>query len=108
MADSVQRDRDDQGNRHYFYVLECADHSFYAGYTVDPMRREAEHNRGYGCKYTKARRPVKMIYREPFATRSEAMRAEAAFKRLSRAQKEARLQEWMEGGVSDAGTEKLC
>lgn len=108
MADRVNEGKGGHGNRHYFYVLECADQSFYAGYTVDPKRREKEHNRGYGCKYTKARRPVTMIYTEAFATRSEAMRAEAAFKRLSRAEKQERLQEWLEGDASDASTEEFC
>lgn len=94
--------------RHYFYVLECADGSFYAGYTVDPKRREGEHNRGYGCKYTKTRRPVRMVHKEAFGTRSEAMRAEAAFKKLTRTEKETRLHAGKQGGASDASTEKLC
>lgn len=78
-------------NRHYFYVLECRDQSFYAGYTTDLLRREKEHNAGIGCKYTKSRRPVKMIYHEDFATRSEATKAEAAFKKLTRKQKEEKV-----------------
>ncbi|WP_062532801.1 GIY-YIG nuclease family protein [Jeotgalibaca dankookensis] len=80
--------------RHYFYVLVCADHSFYAGYTTDPKRREAEHNKGIGSKYTKARRPVKMVYQCGFETRSLAMKAEAAFKKLTRTQKEGQLRNW--------------
>lgn len=73
---------------HYFYVLHCADDSFYAGYTTDTLRREQEHNKGIGSKYTKARRPVEMIYKEVFGSRTEATKAEAAFKKLSRKQKE--------------------
>ncbi len=74
----------------YFYVLWCKDRSFYAGYTTDLKRREQEHNEGIGAKYTRpaSRRPLKMIYAETFETRSEAMKAEAAFKRLTRPQKE--------------------
>ena len=75
-------------SEHYFYVLDCADGSFYAGYTTDTLRREQEHNRGIGSKYTKARRPVRMIYNEVFGSRAEATKAEAAFKKLSRKQKE--------------------
>ena len=78
-------------SRHYFYVLECRDQSFYAGYTTDLLRREKEHNAGIGCKYTKSRRPVNMIYHEDFATRSEATKAEAAFKKLTRKQKEEKV-----------------
>ena len=47
-------------------MLLCADDSFYAGYTTDTLRREREHNKGIGSKYTKARRPVQMIYKEVF------------------------------------------
>lgn len=79
----------------YFYVLWCKDRSLYAGYTTDLMRRESEHNEGIGAKYTrpKSRRPLKMIYAETFETRSEAMKAEAAFKKLTRPKKEMYLKE---------------
>lgn len=75
-------------SEHYFYVLQCGDDSFYAGYTTDTLRRELEHNKGIGSKYTKARRPVQMIYNEVFSSRAEATKAEAAFKKLTRKQKE--------------------
>lgn len=79
----------------YFYVLHCKDDSLYAGYTTDLDRREEEHNSGQGAKYTRpqSRRPLKMIYAEPFKTRSEATKAEAAFKKLSRPNKEKYLKE---------------
>lgn len=75
---------------HYFYVLLCNDQSFYGGYTTELARRLKEHNAGTGAKYThpKSRRPVQMIHAERFATRSEATKAEAAFKKLPRKQKE--------------------
>lgn len=77
----------------FFYVLECKDGTFYAGYTVDLARRLAEHNQGTGAKYTRpaTRRPLKMIHFESFETKSAAMQAEAAFKKLSRTQKEKYL-----------------
>lgn len=82
-----------QSNKHYFYVLLCADNTFYAGYTTDLNRRLEEHNSGKGAKYTrlKKRRPAKMIHHEVFQTKSDAMKQEYAFKQLSRAQKEAYL-----------------
>lgn len=83
-----------EGKEHFFYVLHCADDSFYAGYTTDPERREKEHNNGIGSKYTKTRRPVKMIYDQGFETRSEATKAEYAFKQLTRRQKEICLKKW--------------
>ena len=79
---------------HYFYVLLCHDNTLYAGYTIDPARRLQEHNDGSGAKYTRVakRLPVTMIHQECFSSRSEAMKAEAAFKRLTRRQKEAYLE----------------
>ena len=78
---------------HYFYVLLCKDNTFYGGYTIDLDRRLEEHNSGKGAKYTRLakRRPAKMIHHEVFDTRSAAMKAEYAFKQLSRPQKERYL-----------------
>lgn len=80
-------------NKHYFYVLLCKDQSFYGGYTTDPNRRLKEHNRGIGAKYTRinSRLPVNMIHLEVFETRSQATKAEAAFKKKTRIQKEVYL-----------------
>ena len=77
----------DKGN-HIFYVLECKDGSYYAGYTNDLVKRMKKHNEGKGAKYTRARKPVRCIYYELFESKEEAMRAEYAFKQLSRKQKE--------------------
>ena len=77
----------EKSNSHYFYVLECADQSFYAGYTNNVDRRVDVHNTGKGAKYTRARGPVECIYVEEFDTKQEAMRAEYAFKQLTRKQK---------------------
>ncbi|KOS70370.1 endonuclease [Lysinibacillus contaminans] len=77
----------EKNSNHFFYVLECADHSYYAGYTNDLDKRVATHNAGKGAKYTRARGPVKCIYAETFETKQEAMRAEYAFKQLNRGQK---------------------
>ncbi|MBD8038680.1 MULTISPECIES: GIY-YIG nuclease family protein [Solibacillus] len=74
-------------NKHYFYVLECKDTSFYAGYTNNLEKRIAAHNAGKGAKYTRARGPVKCIYYETFTTKEQAMSAEYAFKQLKRSQK---------------------
>jgi len=74
----------------YFYVLYCNDRSLYGGYTTDLDRRLKEHNSGTGAKYTRPqkRRPVKILYAEEYATRSEATKAEAAFKKLPRKEKD--------------------
>ena len=73
---------------HYFYVLECSDGSYYAGYTVDIDQRLKKHNNGTGAKYTRGRAPVKLLYSEEFATKSDALKMEISFKRLKRKEKE--------------------
>ncbi len=69
------------------YILRCADNTLYTGIATDVDRRAAVHNRGQGAKYTRSHRPVTVIYREPCADKSAALRREAAIKRLPRAQK---------------------
>jgi putative endonuclease len=71
----------------YVYMLECADHTIYTGYTVNLEKRLIAHNQGTASKYTRARLPVTLVYSEAYSSKSEAMRREAALKRLSRADK---------------------
>lgn len=73
--------------RHYVYILKCLDGSLYTGWTTDLEHRMAAHNQGTGAKYTRSRRPVELVYHEVFETRSEALKREAAIKRLSREEK---------------------
>ena len=73
----------------YFYVVKCNDNSFYAGVTTNLNRRINEHNTSSkGAKYTKTRRPVKLIFFQEVGGRSEAQQIEAGFKKLNRKQKE--------------------
>ena len=71
------------------YTLKCKDDSLYTGWTNDLKKRITSHNAGKGAKYTKARRPVELVYYEEFQTREEAMKREYAIKQLSRKEKEA-------------------
>ena len=71
----------------YCYILQCADGTFYTGWTTDPERRVAQHNKGVGAKYTSTRRPVKLVYLEAHPNRTEAMKRELAIKKMKRAQK---------------------
>ena len=73
---------------HYVYVIECADGSFYTGYTTDVDRRVAEHDAGEGAKYARGRTPVTLRHVESFESRSAAMSREHAIKSLSRREKE--------------------
>lgn len=79
------------GEPYYFYVLHCADGSFYGGYTRDVGARVATHNAGKGAKYTKSRLPVHLLYAEAFADEHAALSAEWHFKHQSRRAKEAFL-----------------
>jgi putative endonuclease len=69
------------------YLLRCRDGSLYTGITNDLARRLAAHRAGKGSAYTRARRPLRLAYREVVANRSAALRREAAIKRLTRAAK---------------------
>lgn len=71
----------------YVYLLRCADDTLYAGCTTDPKRRLQQHNSGRGAKYTRSRRPVTLVYLEQAENHSQALRREAALKRLSRNEK---------------------
>lgn len=74
----------------YCYILECADGTFYTGWTTDPERRLKQHNHGTGAKYTRTHRPVRLVYVEPQTDRSTAMRRELAIKHMPHVRK-ARL-----------------
>lgn len=71
----------------YTYILECKDGTYYTGWTNDLEKRLKAHNSGLGAKYTRARRPVALVYHEEFATKEEAMRREYAIKHMSREEK---------------------
>ena len=68
----------------YCYILECADGTYYTGWTMDPERRLSQHNKGIASRYTRTRLPVKIVYLEPQADRRAAMKRELAIKRMGR------------------------
>jgi len=73
---------------HYVYILECSDKTLYTGWTRDVAKRVQEHNNGKaGAKYTKSRRPVKLVYFEEAEGLSEVLKREAGIKKLSRKHK---------------------
>ena len=81
-----------KGNKHFFvYLLRCSDDSLYCGWTTDLNRRLAAHNSDKpskgGAKYTRARRPVELVYFEELDNKSSAMKREYEIKQLSRAEK---------------------
>ena len=73
----------------YTYLLRCADNSLYCGWTNHLKERIETHNAGKGAKYTKSRRPVVLVYFEAWDTKEEAMKREAAIKKMTKKEKEA-------------------
>ena len=82
----------------YVYILRCADGSLYTGITTDLTRRIRQHNDGTASRYTRSRRPVKLVYQERKRSQSSALKREAAIKKLTRRQKSA---------LTGAGRKKL-
>ena len=76
----------------FVYMVRCADDSLYTGWALDVAARVRAHNAGRGARYTRARRPVTLVYSEAWPTRADAMRRERALKRLPRARKLALCQ----------------
>jgi len=75
----------------FVYILECADNTLYTGVAMDVDKRLIEHNTDdkLAAKYTRVRRPLKLVYQESCVSRSTAMKRECAIKRLSRKAKQA-------------------
>jgi putative endonuclease len=71
----------------FVYLLRCSDGTIYTGWTLDVARRVQTHQQGRGARYTRARRPVTLIYQERLPSRRAAMRREIAIKKMSRAGK---------------------
>ena len=69
------------------YLLSCADATLYCGITNDIEKRIAAHNSGTAAKYTRARGPVLLVFVEPCADKSSALKRELAIKKMTRVQK---------------------
>lgn len=87
---------------HYVYILQCADGTFYTGYTNDLKERICKHQAGKAAKYTRGRLPVELIYYEELVDKSSALKRELAIKGLTRVEKEDLIR-----GLSNEDTEKL-
>lgn len=70
------------------YILRCSDNTLYTGWTNDMKKRLAAHNQGTGARYTRGRTPVELVYLEFFDTKQEAMKREAAIKKLTKRDKQ--------------------
>lgn len=74
--------------RFWVYVVECKDGTYYAGYTPDLEKRIKLHNNGNGAKYTRDRRPVRLVWSKEYKYYKKAFLEEKRIKRLTRLQKE--------------------
>lgn len=80
----------------FVYMLRCADNSLYTGVTTDVARRLTEHNAEKSItRYTRARQPVELVYKEAVATRAEACKREAQLKKLKKETKEELVQAYV-------------
>ena len=80
---------------YFVYMVQCSDDTLYTGITTDIKRRVEEHNSSdKGAKYTKLRRPVKLVYSEEAENRSCASKREYAIKKLSREKKLELMQKY--------------
>lgn len=74
--------------KYFVYIVRCADSTLYTGYTFDLEKRIEQHNStNQGAKYTKMRRPVKLVYYEILSNQKEAIKREREIKKLSRDKK---------------------
>ena len=80
----------------HVYIVECSDGTFYTGISNNVDKRIREHNLGIGSKYTRGRRPVKLLARWNCADKSQASKMEYKIKRLTR---EAKLRSIINGQV---------
>ena len=71
----------------FIYILRCADVSLYTGITKDMERRCKQHNDGTASRYTRSRRPTKLVWQEVQPSRSSALKREAAIKAMTRRDK---------------------
>lgn len=70
------------------YIVKCQDGSYYTGITNNLAHRIADHNAGKGAKYTRRKKPVKLVYTEGLPNKSRASKREIQIKDMSRAKKE--------------------
>jgi predicted GIY-YIG superfamily endonuclease len=79
--------------RWFVYILECGDGTLYTGATSDVAARLACHQAGAGARYTRGRKPLRLLYTEACRGKSKALKREYAIKKLSRDEKLALIKE---------------
>jgi len=91
-----------KNNSWYVYFMRCNDNSLYAGITTDILRRLHQHNNTKsGAKYTRARRPVELVYSEQVTDKSAAAKREYQLKALSKSKKEQLISKFSPCSITD-------
>ena len=83
---------------YFVYIIRCQDRSLYTGCTTDIKKRFEAHELGIGAKYTRAHKPVEVVYVERYESRNLAMLRECRIKALSKQQKEQIIEEYLNAG----------
>jgi len=78
-----------RAGKHYVYIVECRNGTYYTGYTGDLKKRVETHNAGKGAKYTRDRRPVKLVWSKKYGYFKSAFKLEKRIKTLTRLQKQS-------------------
>lgn len=74
--------------KYYVYIILTINNKLYCGYTNNIEKRFTKHLTGKGAKFTLANKPLKIVYKKAFTTKSDAMKEEYRIKKLSRKEKE--------------------
>ncbi len=69
-------------------MIRCKGNQLYTGITTNVQRRFAQHQKGRGAKYLRGKAPLELVYQQHMVNQSAALQAEAAMKKLSKAEKE--------------------
>ncbi len=75
------------GETWFVYIVRCGDGTLYTEITKDVRRRCQQHKAGTASRYTRSRRPVRLVYQEVHPTQSSALKREAAIKAMARREK---------------------
>ncbi|NNJ70064.1 MAG: GIY-YIG nuclease family protein [Kiritimatiellales bacterium] len=76
----------------FIYILQCSDGSYYVGHTENVQQRLTTHTNGQGANYTRDRQPLKLVYSEGHASRTDAIAREKQIKKWSRFKKQALIE----------------
>lgn len=78
----------DKAKKYYVYIILTVNNKLYCGYTTNLERRYKLHCEGKGAKFTRANKPLKLVYSVEYTTKEDALKEECRIKKLKRTEKE--------------------